>query len=149
MAREYLQGKFTPRNPQKYVGDVTNIQFRSSWERKLMIRFDEDSSFLKWTSEEFVIPYISPVDGKPHRYFVDFAVEYKTKDNVVKKALVEVKPKDQTKPPVKPKRVTKYFMESVETYAVNQAKWDAATKWCKTKGWDFIIITEEHLFGKK
>ncbi len=149
MAKEYLQGKFTPRNPQKYIGNVNNITFRSSWEKKLFIWLDETPNILKWNSEEFIIDYISPVDRKKHRYYVDCAVEYKTKDNIIKKALIEVKPKNQTEKPQQPKRMTKYFAESVKTYAINQAKWEAATRWCKERNWDFIILTEEHLFPSK
>lgn len=145
MARQYLQGKFEPRNPEKYVGDVKNIQYRSSWELKLMVRLDTDPRFLKWASEEFIIPYISPVDNRPHRYFVDFIVQYKNRNGEVKKAAVEVKPDAQTRPPKQPKRVTKRFVESVQTYAVNEAKWKAATEWCKNQNMDFIILTEKEL----
>lgn len=30
---KYYQGKYKPKNPEKYVGDINNIIFRSSWER--------------------------------------------------------------------------------------------------------------------
>jgi hypothetical protein len=149
MARNYHQGVYTPKNPQKYIGNPNNIIYRSSWEKKVMLRFDTTPSILKWSSEEFVIPYVSPVDGRPHRYFVDFVVEYKTRDGKIKRAAVEVKPDAQTKLPATPKRMTKQFMESVETYAVNQAKWEAAKKWCANNGMEFIILTEYDLGIKK
>ena len=69
------QGKFKPKNPSKYKGDPTNIVYRSSWELKLMMYLDTHPNVLKWGSEEIVIPYESPVDGRMHRYFPDFFVE--------------------------------------------------------------------------
>ena len=69
------QGKFKPRNPQKYRGDSTNIIYRSGWELKLMSYLDKHPGVLLWNSEEIVIPYRSPIDGKMHRYFPDFYVE--------------------------------------------------------------------------
>lgn len=110
-----------------------------------MLWFDENPSILKWSSEELVVPYMSPVDGRPHRYFVDFVVEYKTKSGEMKRAAVEVKPHAQTQSPQKPKRMTKQFVESVETYAVNQAKWTAAREWCRQNNMEFLIITEHEL----
>jgi hypothetical protein len=68
------KGFFKPKNPDKYMGNPTNIIYRSSWELKLMIRLDEDPSIISWGSEEVVIPYRSPIDNRIHRYFVDFIV---------------------------------------------------------------------------
>ncbi len=149
MARNYIQGKFIPINKHKYVGDIQNIIYRSSWEKKVLLWLDSNPSILKYSSEELVIPYISPKDGKPHRYYVDFVVEYKTRAGEVKRAAVEVKPEAQTLPPKQPKRITKQFMESVETFAVNQAKWAAAKEWCSNNNMDFIILTEREILGKK
>ena len=70
--RNTYKGKFTPKNPHKYRGDVNNIVFRSSWEYKLMKFLDDYDDVLEYGSEEIIIPYISPLDGKMHRYFVDF-----------------------------------------------------------------------------
>lgn len=145
MAKDYHQGRFTPRNPEKYVGDVTNIIFRSSWEKKLLLFFDTNPSILAWNSEETIIPYISPVDGKAHRYFVDFSVAYRTKEGQIKRALVEVKPLKQTMPPEKRSRNTKQFIAEVSTYAINQAKWSAAREWCAKKGYEWMILTEKEL----
>jgi hypothetical protein len=145
MARNYLQGTFTPTKPEKYVGNVNNITFRSSWERKAMLFFDTTPSILKWASEEHIIPYISPVDNRPHRYFVDFVVQCKTKSGDIKTYAVEIKPKVQCEPPKTPKRQTKSFLESVQTYAVNQAKWKAAEAWCSKNKMEFLILTEYEL----
>ena len=141
---EYHQGKFVPRNPSKYIGNVNDICYRSGWERKFMIWCDTTPSVLSWGSEEVVIPYISPVDNRPHRYFVDFIIKYKTSTGEIKKALVEIKPKAQTMLPKQRKRTQRY-LEEVKTYAVNQAKWKYADEWAKDRGIEFRILTEKEL----
>lgn len=142
--RNYRKGKFNPKNPQKYIGDVNNIWYRSSWELKYLIYLDKNPSVLRYSSEEIIIPYISPIDNKPHRYFPDMFVEMKTKDGI-RKYLVEIKPHKQTLPPKKKKRVTKQYVEEVMTYGVNQAKWEYAEKYCKERGWEFVKLTEHDL----
>ena len=138
-------GRFTPSNPQKYVGDYKNIIYRSSWECKVMNWLDKNPDILSWASEETIVPYKSPVDGKWHRYFPDFIVKVRTKDNKLKTMMIEVKPKKQTEPPEPRKRVTKQYITEVATWGVNQAKWKAATEYCLDRNWEFKIITEEHL----
>jgi len=44
---------------------------------------DKNPDIISWASEEMIVPYISPVDGKWHRYFPDFLVKVRTKDGVV------------------------------------------------------------------
>ena len=146
MARNYIQGSFKPKFPEKYAGDVNNIFFRSSWEKKVMLWCDNNPSILKWTSEEVVIPYLSPVDNKMHRYFVDFMIKVRDKSGLINNYLVEVKPEAQTKPPKVRQRKTKLLLEEHKTYAVNQAKWKAAEEWCRNKGVKFIVLTEKHLY---
>ena len=99
------KGKYYPSFPRKYKGDPTNIIYRSLWERKFMVYCDKNDRILEWGSEEFFIPYRSPIDGKIHRYFPDFYMKVKQNSGGVKKFIIEVKPKYQCKPPVKnPKR---------------------------------------------
>ena len=138
-------GRFTPKNPQKYVGDANNIIYRSSWECKVMSWLDRNDSIVSWASEELIIPYISPVDGKRHRYFPDFLVKIKTRDGLLKTMILEVKPKKQTQRPEQRKRVTKQYINEVTTWGVNQAKWKAATEFCLDRGWEFKLLTEDHL----
>tara|TARA_B100000575_G_C23130994_1_gene656042 strand:- start:592 stop:1014 length:423 start_codon:yes stop_codon:yes gene_type:complete len=136
----FKQGKYIPRNPNKYKGDPNNIVYRSSWEYKFMLWCEQTPSVTEWGSEEIAIPYVSPVDGKKHRYFPDFYVKIKNK-----KYMVEVKPYKQTKEPKTQKRITKRYFTEVVTYAVNKAKWKAATEVCKDNGYEFMIITEKEL----
>ena len=138
-------GKFTPRNPQKYIGDPTNIVYRSSWEVKVMSWLDLNDNILSWASEEIQIPYKSPIDGKFHRYFPDFLVKMRTKDGKIKTMMLEVKPKKETAPPSKPKRITENYIRAVKTWGVNEAKWKAAIEYCKDRSWEFRVITEDHL----
>lgn len=130
---------------EKYTGDPTNIIMRSSWETMFANWCDKNPAVIKWKSEETIIPYRCPTDGKIHRYFVDFQVQVKSKDGMPKTYLVEVKPFKQTKPPEYPGRQTKKYIAESLTYMKNQAKWKAASEWAKDRGWDFKIITEYEL----
>ena len=145
MTRAYKQGKFTPKNPSKYVGDSREIIYRSGWEARVMKWCDENPSVIRWASEELVIPYVSPIDNQVHRYFTDFVIEVQTKSGETKRYVVEVKPHAQTLPP-KQKRNKQRLLEELSTYAVNQAKWSAAKEFCRKKNMEFIVITEKELF---
>lgn len=145
---KYTQGKYKPLNPKKYRGDPTNIVYRSSWERKLMFWLDTTTHVLEWCSEETIIPYKSPIDGRYHRYFVDFNVKIRDAKGTVNRYLVEVKPHAQTLPPKKPEKVTKSYVNAVTTYGVNKAKWEAAENWCQKNNSKFMVLTEKELFGK-
>ena len=87
------RGRYIPSKPQKYKGDSSNIIYRSLWERKFMVYCDRNDAILEWGSEEVIIPYRSPLDGRMHRYFPDFYVKVKQQDGSIKKLLIEVKPK--------------------------------------------------------
>ena len=139
------RGRYIPTYPKKYKGDPSNIIYRSLWERKFMVYCDRNDRILEWGSEEFFIPYRYPLDGKIHRYFPDFYVKVKTKQNTIKKWVVEVKPKAQTRPPRTPKRKTKKYITEVRNYAINDAKWKNAIEYCKDRNMEFIIITEDEL----
>lgn len=138
-------GRYSVKNPKKYKGDPTNVIYRSSWESRVMNYLDNNPAVLEWSSEETVIPYISPVDNKRHRYFVDFWVKAKTKDGNTKVMLLEVKPKHQTKEPTKKSKITRKYITEVMTWGVNQAKWAAAEEYCADRGWEFRLITEDEL----
>ena len=139
------KGRFKPNNPKKYKGDPTNIVYRSSWELKLMFKLDSDPKVISWGSEEIIIPYVSPVDGKVHRYFVDFIVTQINSKGNKETILIEVKPKSQTMPPKTPAKKTKRYINEVFTWGVNEAKWKAATEYCKDRNWQFNIMTEIEL----
>ena len=138
------KGRYIPSKPRKYRGDPSNIIYRSLWERKFMVYCDRNDAILEWGSEEIIIPYKSPLDGRIHRYFPDFYVKVKQNDGTIKKMIIEVKPKKQCKPPVGKKK-TKYYIKEVQTWGVNKAKWEYALEWCKDRHMEFKILTEDHL----
>lgn len=131
---------------KKYVGNVNNVVYRSSWELKYLFMLDTDPNVVQFSSEETIIPYQGG-DGKIHRYFVDFKVKRKIGDQVVTE-LVEIKPYKETVPPVltegKSKRTK---IREVVTWDTNQRKWKAARIFCEKKGWQFKIVTEHNIPG--
>lgn len=139
------KGYFKPKNPQKYQGDPTNIVYRSRWELKLMMYLDDHRDVLSWSSEEVIIPYRSPIDGKIHRYFPDFKVTKINKEGNKETALIEIKPLSQTQPPKKQPKITKRYLTEVKTWGINEAKWKAAQSYCLDRGWSFHIFTEKEL----
>jgi hypothetical protein len=140
------KGKYKPQNPQKYDGDPTNIIYRSLLERRFMVYCDTHANIIKWSSEEVVIPYVSPLDNRVHRYFVDFMIQYRDASGALRTVLIEVKPKSQTAPPKRPEgKPTRRFINEVKTWGVNSAKWKAANEYCTDRKWEFKIITEKEL----
>lgn len=138
---KYFQGEFKPDFPKKYRGDPKKIIYRSSWEFKFMRQLDSDPNVVMWESEEFSIPYLSPKDGKMHRYFVDF--RYKTADGQV--WVVEIKPFSQTQPPKQGSKRKATYIKEVFTFGINTSKWRAMEKYCNANGFKFKIVTEKEL----
>ena len=145
MYKGVYKGRYNVLNPIKYTGDINDVVYRSSWELKFMKWCDTNPSVLEWGSETIIIPYISPVDSKMHRYFVDFYIKIKTKSNTTVKYLVEIKPERFTKPPEVPKKQTKKFIDEVFQYGTNQAKWKAADEFCQHNQMKFLVLTEKDL----
>lgn len=144
MAKFPKPKRFIVNNPEKYIGDHNAVISRSSWETKFMVWLDSNKQVLAWNSEETVIPYISPKDNRPHRYFLDFKAKIVDNNNVETTYIIEIKPDVQTRPP-KPRKQTKAYLNEVLTWGVNEAKWTAAEKFAKEKGMKFVILTEHHL----
>src|SRR6056297_3042231 len=138
---KFAQGKFTPKNPEKYIGKGTPT-YRSGWEFAFMRFCDEHPSVSQWASEAVRIPYRNPLTGKQTIYVPDFFIAYKTKYGKDKVELIEVKPSNQA---IKEK--TGRSKANQASWVVNQAKWSAARAWCKQKGIYFRIVTEEDLFA--
>ena len=143
------KGRFKPTNYKKYAGDPTNIIYRSLLERRFMVYCDTHPAIIEWNSEEVVVPYVSPLDNRYHRYFVDFWMKYKDKNGKIKTVLIEVKPDIQTREPVRKNsptgKPTRRFLSEVMTWGVNQAKWKAAIEYAKDRNWEFKIITDKDL----
>jgi hypothetical protein len=142
---KYNKGKFKPKNPQKYKGNPTEIFYRSGWELKLMLYLDDHKEVVNWGSEEIIIPYRSPIDGRVHRYYPDFVVTKINSEGKRETAIIEVKPANQTIPPKRLEKPTKRYITEVKTWGINEAKWKAALEYCKDRGWTFHIFTEKEL----
>lgn len=146
----FKQGYYTPIYPEKWVItedslEPGKIKYRSSWEKHFCLFADMSPDIIMVNSEGIVIPYISPLDGKEHRYYIDFII--KNKQNKI--FLVEIKPRAQTLLPKAPKNNSEKemnrFKKAIETYAVNKAKWETAEKYAVSQGFNFTILTEYEL----
>ncbi len=141
---KFAQGVFQPTNPAKYVGK-RDPRYRSGWEMAFMRFCDTNDNILQWASESISIPYRNPLTGKITNYVPDFLVVYRDRKNTTRAEIVEIKPKKQSVIESKASNRDKAIV------AVNYAKWDAATKWCRRQGLTFRVITEDDIFrnGKK
>ena len=139
------KGKYQPSFPKKYKGNPSNIVYRSLWERKFMVYCDKNENILEWASEEIALPYRSPLDSRIHRYYPDFYIKVRETNGIIKKMLVEIKPKKQCIEPIRPKKKTKGYIYEVKEYARNQAKWKAAREYCADRISEFKVITEKEL----
>lgn len=136
------KGRYTPINEEKYIGDINGIVYRSSWEAKFAKFVDLNSNVAKWSSEELIIQYFYSLDGKMHRYFPDFYVEFTNGRKVV----IEIKPYAQTQEPILKKNGNKrVFGDQMATYLKNIEKWKAAKVYCESRGWEFSVFTEREL----
>ena len=139
------KGRYQPKNPLKYKGNYRNIIYRSLWELKFMKYCDNNQNILEWGSEEFWLPYRSPLDNKVHRYFPDFYIKVRENNGMVKKYVIEIKPKKQCIEPNPQKKKTRTYIYEVREYAKNQAKWKAAEEYCLDRGLQFKVLTENEL----
>lgn len=138
-APKYKQGYYRPIFPDKYIGDIENIYYRSGLELKFMRFFDLNSAILKWNSEDVIVKYLDETTNKIRRYFVDFYIKLVDINKQVKEYLVEIKPYQQ----VNPKRFKNDY--SKLQYIKNVSKWKAAERYAKSVGVEFLILTERDL----
>ena len=151
MGREWYHGIYEVENRDKYIGH-SDPKYRSSWECRFAYYLDHNPMVKRWGYEILEIPYQYDLDNgkRKRKYIVDFYAEIQdvTSGNL-KKYVIEVKPKKQTRRPDSPgnknkKRLQRYVYEMKE-YIKNQNKWRYATAWCKGNGMIFKIITEAEL----
>ena len=140
----FKQGWYKPKYPEKYIGNVHNIRYLSSWELKIHKFLDMNPNILAWSSEEIAIPYLKPTDKKIHKYYPDYFIKYKNRKGQIVQEIVEVKPVEQTRP--SRRKNSKYRLYENMVYAINAAKFKAASKFCKKNGIGFRVVTQEHLF---
>jgi hypothetical protein len=136
---KFAQGVYKVTNTTKYVGK-REPRYRSGWEHAFMRFCDSNDNILQWASESISIPYRHPVTGKNTIYIPDFLITYRTKDNQMKAEVIEIKPKKQSV------LESKASARDRTIVAINYAKWDAATKWCRRQGLTFRVVTEDDIF---
>lgn len=149
--KNVYQGEYIVENKEKYIG-ASNPRYRSSWEARVCYFLDHNDKILKWGYECIQIEYFNVIDKKIHRYYPDFYFEEIDSNEKYRKFVVEVKPAHQTVPPKQPKNNNKkahqrYIYEAHE-FVRNQCKWEAAKEFCRKKGMEFKVITENELFNK-
>ena len=141
------QGKYEVINKSKYTGNLAKVRYMSSWEKIMMVYFDNNPNIKKWSSETVIVKYYSPVDERNRRYIVDFWIEYIDKNGKTHQEIIECKPYAQTIPPKNTlKKKKESYLRECYTYAVNIAKWEAATAWAKLHGMKFRIVSEKQIF---
>lgn len=145
------KGKLLAETLNGYRGRQKVITYRSSWEHKafmMLSKMYNMKAISGWASEETIFKYVSPVDDKEHKYYMDLTI-FKPNGDVV---FVEIKPYQQTQPPNrgKGKKREDVYMREVNTFRVNTAKWLAVEEWCKknstpNKKFEFVKWTEIEL----
>jgi len=143
MKSKFHQNFFKCHHPEKYSGNPKNIIYRSSWEMRFMIWLDNHPEVETWASEELFVPYRDPTTNRLRRYFPDFLAKFKDGRTF----MIEIKPKKQTKRPDSKNK--KQQLKESFIFARNIAKWEAARKYCEQRQWEFKILTEDNIFGRK
>ena len=144
------QGYFKPAFPEKYIGDLSKVIFRSSWEFKFLKWCDHNPNVIKYASEPIGIKFYNPLDKRVHVYYVDFYIIIKDSAGNEQKFLIEVKPLKYVNPPVAPKIMTNNHMANYiwasKQFIINRAKFEAAKAFADQRGVKFGVITENFLF---
>jgi len=162
--KNYHQGNYTPKNKDKVIKLNTQggVYYRSSWELKIMTWLDMNVKVTKWGSENLRIPYqMTHFENgdqkiKEHSYYPDFYYEMMIDDRL-KQVVVEVKPNEEYKDAILftegkfniPDGLSLKKLKNLEfkfkMAQRNSEKWKTMIAWCNKKGYEFIIITEDHL----
>ena len=140
MSKKWLQGKYTIKNPEKYIG-TTVPTYRSSWEFAFCQFCDNNPNIISWASEAIKIPYRNPLTGRNTIYVPDFLVVYQDKDGVQRTELIEIKPSNQTT-----LESAGNNRQNKAAAIVNKAKWQVANAWAKRAGITFRVVTESDIF---
>jgi hypothetical protein len=116
---KYREGNFVSNKMGK------ELHYRSGFECEVYECLEVLPDVTKFEAEPFAVPYLFEEGGRPvqHDYYPDLRVHWS--DGRIE--VWEIKPSKQT------------------TLPRNEAKWKAAAKYCKTRGWDFIVMTEKGL----
>ena len=156
---KYRQGLFVPKNKEKLIKANSHggVYYRSGLEHKMMIYLDNNENIISWGSEHLRIPYektewnssLNEFVTSEHSYYPDFYYELRRSDGSISRVVAEVKPSSETSEPKLHTNPTakqlKNFEYALKMWNKNLSKWKYMIDYCQRKGFDFIIITEEHL----
>lgn len=155
---QWIQGDYIVENISKFVGNDGIVKYKSSLEKRVCYYLDHNVNVLNWSYERHKIPYNKPIfnsRGKIdhieiRQYFLDFWCDIKDNTGNTKRYLIEVKSLSETKPPIEPKKKTPKamhrYMTQCMTFLINQAKWKEAEKYCNSKNWYFILLTDDKIY---
>ena len=153
-SKNYVNGKYNPTNPGKYIGDLNSIIFRSSWELRFCQYCDLEKKILRWSSEPISIEYWSPIDKKTHLYHPDYYIKVLKDDGSEEDWIIEIKPRNQYKKELEPTLEGKVTAKKLKAYndkktawIINRCKFEAADKFAKSIGYRFGAIDETFVFG--
>lgn len=136
---KFAQGKYTIKNPEKYIGKKTPT-YRSSWEFTFCNFCDNNPAIVNWASEAIQIPYRNPVTGRNTIYVPDFLIVYVDANQKHHTELIEIKPLAQVT------METAKTLKDKYSVAINMAKWAAADNWARANNIRFRVVTEFDIF---
>lgn len=109
----------------------TSIQYESTLERDFLIRHEFFLNVIDIIPQPVQIPFVSN-NGRSFTYTPDFLVSFRStefNDSPIKYMLVEVKP-------------TNEWQQNWRSWS---AKWKAARRYAKQRGWSFRIVDESRI----
>ena len=164
---ETYQGYYKVQYPEKYVGDVNLVIYRSSWELSFCRWCDFSPSIIHWSSEPMKVKYYDkvsklaecqkyglnpndPRNWEVKNYNLDFWLQIKKDENTIEKWFIEIKPSGELKKPIPPDqnaplKVQRKFVNEAKRYLINEEKFKSLNAWAEKSGGKFYIFTEVQL----
>jgi hypothetical protein len=153
--------------PEKYIGNLDLIIYRSGWEKSFIRWCDFSPSIVKWSSEPISIPYydriskleeckkygLNPNDPKNwviKNYHTDYWIEIDKGNGEIQKMFIEIKPSNKLKRPIPPdknaslKEHRKFNIQARE-YLINEAKFESMRAYAEKNNTKFYVFTEQTL----
>lgn len=151
---KWYSGEYKVQNTDKYIGDMSDIVYRSKWEYNFCNYCDNEDKIKKWSCEHITIPYnvIHNERFVTKTYIPDFWILIE-ENGEEKQYVIEVKPHKDTEYPIEPKKKSIKSLQnyewSLKNYAKNLSKWEAAENYCKKRSMEFFLLTEKYFENKQ
>jgi len=161
------QGYYNIEHKDKYIGDVSQVIYRSSWEYAFCKWLDASPSVIRWSSEPISIPYYdrvsklaecaklgldpnNPTNWEVRNYNTDFWYEVNKGDSQTDKIFAEIKPASKLRKPIPPLKDAslkeqRIFTNAAKEYLINEAKFAALKAWAEKNNAKFYVFTEDIL----